>query len=181
MFYKYSRCLAAMLLLALTAGCLDESDDSSSAGNESGGGSCGYTDIVSNSERSSANACGEQVSLQYVAADAYLNAAIEACQQGMFSEADAVYSDYESQVQHARSVYEGLCDGSAGGGFSDDSDAVYINLCGSGDDTACHNSIDNEHIRYGDTRCPWAGYSFISQHSSFSDCSDAADAWADAQ
>ncbi len=177
-------CGAFVVLVAgvMLAACVEDSSSSksSSSGSSSSGSSssCGYTDIVSSSERQQANSCGIQVSSQYAAADAYLEAAIESCRRGYKTEADSYYSNYQKQVEHARKVLEGLCGGSGGSGggggsFEDPTSAQYYNLCVArlGDNRymgSCYGPV-----QYSDSSCPTTQpFNYISRHSSASACWD---------
>jgi hypothetical protein len=80
-----------------------------SAGNSSSG-ACSYTDLVSSSERSKANACGPQGSSNFAAADSALQSVIAACQQGQKATADEYYATtYKRMVTYARDVYATVC------------------------------------------------------------------------
>ncbi|MCC5859613.1 MAG: hypothetical protein JJT90_15755 [Ectothiorhodospiraceae bacterium] len=177
-------CGALMVLVAgiMLAACVEDSSSSksSSSGSSSSGSSsssCGYTDIVTSSERQQANSCGIQVSSQYAAADAYLEAAIESCKRGYKNEADSYYSNYQKQVEHARKVLEGLCGGSGGSGgggsFEDPTSAEYYNLCVARlSDTRYMGSCYGP-VQYSDTSCPTTQpFNYISRHNSASACWD---------
>lgn len=173
--------VAAVVSVAslMLAGCVDDSSSSSkkSSSSSGSGGSCGYTDLVSASERQAANSCGMQVSTQFAAADAYLDAAIESCKAGYKTEADSYYESYKKQVQHARTVYDGLCGGSGGGGggsFDDTSTPSYYNLCVARTDTHIYWSCRGP-VQYSDTSCPTSrNYNLTARYSSMSACESAA-------
>jgi len=172
--------LASCMLLLV--GCIEDSNDEvveqdlRSDTSSAGGGSCGYRDLVAGNEREAANACGTQVSSQFLAADAYLEAAIDACQQGYVTEANDIYSSYESQVQHARSVADGFdcAPGSGGGsvGFEDPTDETYYILCAATLESTVYAGCFGP-VQYSNSNCPTdAGisYSYVSRYSSEAEC-----------
>jgi len=182
--------LAAGLFLTLS-GCMDDSDDDvaerdlRSDTSSAGGGGCGYSDLISASEREAANACGIQVSSQFLAADAYLEAAIESCQMGYVTEATSYYSSYESQVQQARSVAQGFdcTPGSTGGGggFEDTSDQTYYILCSATLEGTVYAGCFGP-VQYSDSNCPTdAGisYNYVSRHESRNACISGRDSFFD--
>jgi hypothetical protein len=114
------RCLTALALGTLLAACGGGEDIgggtssssptfTSSAGNSSSG-SCYYADLISDSERAKANACGPQGSSNFAAADSGLQSVISACKVGEVAKADAYYAGtYKKMVTYARDVYSTVC------------------------------------------------------------------------
>lgn len=169
-------------LLLILSGCIEDSDDEvveqdlRSDTSSAGGGSCGYSELLSASEREAANACGIQVSSQFLAADGYLEAAIDACQQGYVTEADDFYANYESQVQQARSVAEGFdcAPGSTGGGggFEDPTDETYYILCSATLEGTVYAGCFGP-VQYSDSNCPTEdgiSYNYVSRYGSRAEC-----------
>lgn len=134
---RSSGILAVSLFLV---GCIeDTSSEGSSTSTGSGGNvsasSCGYTDLISASERNEANQCGVQVSSQFAAADSYYDTTLQICEAGDRSSADQYYERYKQQVSSARSVASGFnCDGTGdnGGSFEDTSGSTYYSRCSDG-------------------------------------------------
>jgi|GEM_PF-1531325 len=188
--------LTGLLAGGILTGCIDSgSDDTESSYDDStgpqtsAGGSCSsYTDIVSTSERAEANSCGVQVSSYYAQADSTLSAAIASCQNGDSSSASSYYSNYQKVVELGRNVKSALCSGSSGsgggGGFEDPSPSEYFNLCTRS--TAVSGGIRYETSCYGPfqqytTTCESSSYSYLSNYSSRSACSSAAQNWLDSK
>lgn len=119
------------------SGCVAEDDEGEDTRelDSSGGGSCSFQELVTASDREAANACGTQVSTQFLAADAYYQQALELCDSGYTSEAEQIYGNYQTQVDYARQVADGFdCgSGSSGGGggvvVEDPTEETYYNLC----------------------------------------------------
>lgn len=154
-------------------GCLGDSGGSSGSSSGSGSGSsgssssssCGYTDLISASERSAANSCGIQVSSQFASADSLYDTAVSLCEAGDTASADTFYSNYQSQVSNARSVAEGFnCDGvGSGGSFEDNSSTTFYNRCGGQFASRCEGPVQRT-----DNSC--RSGSLLSKHSSLTDC-----------
>ncbi|WP_111642641.1 hypothetical protein [Marinimicrobium alkaliphilum] len=176
----------------LLSGCFEDvGDDTVAASSGGGGGNCSgdYRDLISANEREAANACGTQVSTQFAAADAYLQAALEACRQGETAAANQYYSNYEQQVSHARTVAEGFnCTSGGGGGgggggtsFEDTSSTTYYNLCVGQTSThiyaACYGPV-----QYSNSSCGSGGevsYNYLRRYDSSAACTRARDDYLD--
>ncbi|WP_027329581.1 hypothetical protein [Marinimicrobium agarilyticum] len=178
--------LWALTVTVLLAGCAAEEDEGEETREleSSGGGSCSgsYPDIITASEREAANACGTQVSVQFVAADGYLETALSLCSEGSTSGADEYYDNYESQVDYARSVAEGYdCEpGSSGGGgvtIEDPTEAEYYRLCTAQTSDYIYASCQGP-VQYSDTACnPIEGNaaSYVTRYNSLNECITARD------
>ncbi|WP_439509529.1 hypothetical protein [Marinimicrobium koreense] len=178
--WGYIKAVSLLSLLALS-GCVAEDDEGEDTRelDSSGGGSCSFQELVTASDRDAANACGTQVSTQFLAADAYYQQALELCSEGYQSQAEEVYGNYEIQVSYARDVAAGFDCGSGstggGGGVSveDPSEQIYYNLCvGQTTDTiyaSCYGPV-----QYGDNDCgpntDGVSYSYLTKYDSRSEC-----------
>jgi|GEM_PF-1407952 len=179
--WGYIKAVSLLSLLALS-GCVAEDDEGEDTRelDSSGGGSCSFQELVTAADRDAANACGTQVSTQFLAADAYYQQALELCSEGYQSQAEEVYGNYEIQVSYARDVAAGFDCGSGstgggGGGVSveDTSEQIYYNLCvGQTTDTiyaSCYGPV-----QYGDNDCgpntDGVSYSYLTKYDSRSEC-----------
>lgn len=170
-------------VIALT-GCVaedDEGEDTRTLDSSGGGSSCSFQELVTAADRDAANACGTQVSTQFLAADSYYQQALDLCSSGYASEAEQTYGNYETQVDYARQVADGFDCGSGstgggggGGGVSveDTSEQIYYNLCvGQTDDyiyAYCYGPV-----QYADSSCPSSNevsYSYLTKYDSSSRC-----------
>jgi hypothetical protein len=178
---------AALTGLSMFAGCGGaggSSDTTGSSGSTSStsGSDCNYTDLVSSSERSQANACGIQVSGNYAQADSGLSSVIAACQQGQKTTADNYYATtYKQEVAYARSVSSALsCGTNTAPTPVTPSPQTYYNLCVKS--TASGGGITYSGSCWGpvhqsDGGCSDASYSYLNQHASLSACVTARDSW----
>ncbi|WP_024459599.1 hypothetical protein [Marinimicrobium sp. LS-A18] len=179
--WGYIKAVSLLSLLALS-GCVAEDDEGEDTRelDSSGGGSCSFQELVTASDRDAANACGTQVSTQFLAADAYYQQALELCAEGYQSEAEEVYGNYETQVSYARDVAAGFDCGSGstgggGGGVSveDTSEQIYYNLCVGQTTEAIYASCYGP-VQYGDNDCgpntDGVSYSYLTKYDSRAQC-----------
>lgn len=180
-FTSSSRFVVAALVTGLMAGCggsgSEGSNSTSSSGgsSSSGSASCNYTDLVTASERSQANACGIQVSGGYGAADARLQQIIQACQSGQKAAADTDYAGpYTKLVQSARATSSALSCGSGNSGVnlpnpSNPSSQTFYNLCGKTSGSlktgSCYGPVFQNEGGCGDN-----SFTYIGQYASSSAC-----------
>jgi hypothetical protein len=185
-----ARILLCTLAVAALSGCgggSTSSDSGSGSGglggsSSSGGGSCNYTDLVSASERTQANACGIQVSANYAAAQSSLESAIALCQRGNKTDADTTYEQYKKIVKVAQGTSEALsCGGSNGPVLPEAPSAqTYYNMCikttGIGGTLKYSGSCFGP-VKKGESDCGNDGTSYVSQHASQSACTTAGTAY----
>lgn len=183
---KYlARVMSLALALGLAAcGGGEEGGGSSSGGDTQSG--CGYTDLVSSSERAQANECGIQVSASYGMAAAYLADAIAACQRGDKARGDSLYNNqYQQTVRVARGTSDALSCGTATGGIEvPPSSQTYYNFCNR--TTVSNGTANYQGSCWGpvvkdDFGCPSSGgngvYTYVTQYGGLPACISARDNW----
>lgn len=192
-----------MILFALIsgltlAGCTDElydelteegdiGDSYSSSGND-----CDLSELISEADRSSANACGIQASSQIANADVYYSAAVSACRSGETgvnpdTGATTTYRDtyevYKTAANYALQVVDGLgCGTSSSGGSGGfevpDNDVTQYNLCvgyidgGTRALGTCYGPVDQYDYSCGDNQV-----NYISNYPTSGACITARDDW----
>ncbi len=168
--------------IIMFTGCVaedDEGDETRSLETSGGGDSCSFQELVTASDRDAANACGTQISTQFLAADAYYQQALDLCANGYTSEADEVYGNYEAQVSYARQVADGYdCgSGSTGGGggvsIEDPTEETYYNLCVGQSANYIHASCYGP-VQYSGNACgsnnDGVSYNYLTKYDSLDEC-----------
>lgn len=176
------------MLAATLAGCLmlsacggGGSDDSGSGGTSNAGSTCQYSNLVSDTERSQASACGIQVSGNYAQADSGYDSVIAACKQGEKTKADAYYNDtYKKMVDYARSVSKSLsCGQNNGTTLPNNTAASNYNFCVRS--TTVNGKLSYEGSCYGPVKAGEGGcgssYNYVSQYASLSTCTAGGKSW----
>lgn len=186
-FTSSSQVAASALLVGLLVGCGGNGEgtsNTSSSGNASSPSTanCNYPDLITSDQRSKANSCGTQVSGAYGAADARLQALIQACQLGSKLAADADYAGpYTKLVKFAGDNASTLSCGSGNTGPnlpnpSNPSSQTFYNQCGktSGNQKigSCYGPVFENQGGCGD-----GSFTYFTQHASSSACITARDQW----
>ncbi|MDN2709513.1 hypothetical protein O0880_08785 [Janthinobacterium sp. SUN118] len=176
------------LLSACGGGGADSGSGSGSSNAGSSGGtsaSCQYSNLISDSERSQASACGIQVSGNYAQADSGYDSVIAACKQGQKTTADNYYnSTYKKMVDYARSVSKELgCGQNNGPTLPNNSTASNYNFCVKS--TSVNGKLSYEGACYGPVKSGeggcGSGYSYVSQYASLSSCTSGGKSWLEAR
>lgn len=175
--------LASCTLLSACGGGGSESSGSGSGSSNAGdtSASCQYSNLVSDSERSQASACGIQVSGNYLQADSGYDSVIAACKQGQKTTADNYYNTtYKKMVDYARSVSKELgCGQNNGPTLPNNSTASNYNFCVKS--TSANGKLSYEGACYGPVKSGeggcGSGFSYVSQHASLNTCKSLGQSW----
>ncbi|MBW3507361.1 MULTISPECIES: hypothetical protein [Janthinobacterium] len=175
--------LGCLMLSACGGGGSDGTSSGSGSTSASGGTSstCQYSNLISDTERKQASACGIQVSGNYAQADSGYDSLVAACKQGDKAKADAYYSGtYQKMVDYARSVSKDLgCGQNNGPTLPNNTTASNYNFCVKS--TSVNGKLSYEGACYGPVKSGeggcGSGYSYISQYASLSTCTSGGKSW----
>ena len=175
--------LGCLMLSACGGGGSDGTSSGSGSTSASGGTSstCQYSNLISDTERKQASACGIQVSGNYAQADSGYDSVVAACKQGEKAKADAYYSGtYQKMVDYARSVSKELgCGQNNGPTLPNNTTASNYNFCVKS--TTVSGKLSYEGACYGPVKSGeggcGSGYNYISQYASLSTCTSGGKSW----
>lgn len=174
--------LGCLLLSACGGGASEDSGPGSGATSAGGTSStCQYSNLISDTERRQASACGIQVSGNYAQADSGYDSVVAACKQGDKAKADAYYSGtYQKMVDYARAVSKELgCGQNNGPTLPNTTTASNYNFCVKS--TSVNGKLSYEGACYGPVKsgeggCA-SGYNYVSQYASLSTCTSGGKSW----
>ncbi|PHV35468.1 hypothetical protein CSQ94_02745 [Janthinobacterium sp. BJB312] len=175
--------LGCLMLSACGGGGSDGTSSGSGSTSASGGTSstCQYSNLISDTERKQASACGIQVSGNYAQADSGYDSLVAACKQGDKAKADAYYSGtYQKMVDYARSVSKDLgCGQNNGPTLPNNTTPSNYNFCVKS--TSVNGKLSYEGACYGPVKSGeggcGSGYNYISQYASLSTCTSGGKSW----